>query len=234
MPTRSIIITDLTRFKKDNPDVCIAGSDVNTGECIRPVPYLTEARCQELNILPGAILTGEFIRMPDVEGPHQEDHSCTNLQFDGTCTSDAFKTALQANLFDSVSNGFEVDLAPGQKSLPLNHVLDRSIITLQLEPADIVLVEDEYNPGRIKVHFTDGAGHSFRYLPITDLGFYRHAMAHHSDDDLDSLNDFIHAQEELYIRLGLTRYWVERSGYWMQVNGIYTFPNYHQEIRSYG
>jgi len=233
MPARSIIITDLTRFK-NNLDVCIAGSDIRTGECIRPWPYLTAARCQQLNILPGAILTGEFNRINGVIGPHQEDHSYTDLNFHGASTSRQFRTALEANIFDSVSSGFQVNLDPGQKSIPLGHTLGRSIITLKLEPDDIELVEDEYNLGRIKVHFTDGAGHSFRYIPITDLGFYRHAMAHHSANDLDTLNTFIHNQDELYIRLGLGRNWVERPGYWMQVNGIYTFPDYHQEIRSYG
>ncbi len=52
---RKIIITDLTRFSTDEK-VCIAGIDINTGECLRPMPYLKSNRCAELNIQPGAVL----------------------------------------------------------------------------------------------------------------------------------------------------------------------------------
>jgi hypothetical protein len=236
MPRRRIVITDLTRFS-NGQDVCIAGTDLTSGECIRPLPYLTAGVCQQLNILPGAILSGEFARTQNVVGPHQEDHSYSDLRFEGACSSEDFRQALEATLFNNVSDGFEINLTNGQKYLPQGHNVGRSIITLQIEPENIWLVEDAYNRGRIKVHFTDDAGDSFRYLPITDLGFYRYAMEHHAANDLQSLNDYIHGQDELFIRLGLTRFWQKPSGdsgYWMQVNGIYTFPDYHREIRSYG
>jgi hypothetical protein len=54
-----IIITDLTRFA--NKDiVCIAGINPKTNECIRPMPYIERASCEKLNILPGAIIEGDF------------------------------------------------------------------------------------------------------------------------------------------------------------------------------
>lgn len=235
MPRKRIVITDLTRFS-NGQIVCIAGTDLSNGQCIRPLPYISAEVCQELNILPGAILSGEFVPAPNLAGPHQEDHNYSDLMFEGACSSNDFKAALEATLFDGVRAGFQVDLEYGQKHLPNNHNVGRSIITLQIEPENIELVEDKHNAGRIKVHFTDSNGDSFRYLPITDLGFYRYAMGHHAANDLQSLNDYIHGQDELFIRLGLARFWQKpsgESGYWMQVNGIYTFPEYHVEIRSY-
>ncbi len=47
-----IIITDLTRFSKKDI-VCIAGINPESGECIRPMPYIKTERCKELGILPG-------------------------------------------------------------------------------------------------------------------------------------------------------------------------------------
>jgi hypothetical protein len=232
MAKRSIIVTDLTRFKGERT-VCIAGADIESGKCIRPMPYLETAVCEGLHILPGAILKGAFTPIKHLSGPHQEDSNYEDLKFSGACTSDQFRLALEAGLFNNIGEGFEIDLAHGQKSVPLGHPVGRSIITIQVAPADIDLVEDAYNPGRIKLHMIDGSGQSFRYLPITDLGFYRHAMAHHEAGDLESVNEFIHEQEEVYMRIGLSRNWDQRPGYWMQVNGIYTFPEYHQEIRSY-
>jgi hypothetical protein len=231
MPMRKIIVTDLTRFPEGK--VCIAGSDIRNGECIRPMPYLTESICQQLQILPGAILSGIFTAMPNIIGPHQEDTKHDQLQFIGACKSDQFKEALEFGLFNSVAEGFEIKLASDQKCVPLDHVLSRSIITIRVNPTTINIVEDDYNPGRIKMNFVDGSDQLFRYLPITDLGFYTHAMAHHKADDLESLNKFIHKQEHTYIRIGLSRNWIKRPGYWMQVNGIYTFPGFHKEIRSY-
>ncbi|ODT79807.1 MAG: hypothetical protein ABS69_06980 [Nitrosomonadales bacterium SCN 54-20] len=233
MLKRSIIVTDLTRFK-NNEIYCIAGIDSANGQCIRPWPYLAAAECERLKILPGAILTGTFASIPNLIGPHQEDATYRDLQFEGTCTSDQFKWALEVGLFGSVEEGFQISLANDQKNVPLNHKLGRSIITIQIKPDDVELVEDAYKPGRIKLHLTDGSGRDFRYLPITDLGFYRHAMATYKKaGDLKSLNTFIRRQEKAHVRIGLGRNWDQRPGYWMQVNGIYTFPEYHREIRSY-
>lgn len=232
MPSRKIVVTDLTRFQNDQM-VCIAGIDVDNGECIRPMPYLETSICQKLKILPGAILTGDFTAAPNLDGPHQEDMNYKNLQFHGASTSDQFKSALNSGLFKSVEEGFEIKLSPDQKHIPLGHKLTRSIITIKIKPTDIDIVEDEFNVGRIKLHLADSSGHVFKYLPITDLGFYRHAIKHHESGDLESLNAFLKNQDEIYIRVGLPRNWPKRPGYWMQINGIYTFPKFNEKIRSY-
>lgn len=232
-----IIVTDLTRFS--NPEiVCIAGIDVETGQCIRPMPYLKALECQQLKVLPGAILSGVFSPIPQASGPHQEDRSYKNLRFEGICSSEDFKAVLQKTTFKSIEDGFEISLQNNQKHIPVNHPIDRSIITIRADTSDIEIVEDNYKQGKLKLHFRDGSGRFYRFISITDLGFYRYAEVCHHADDLDGLNAFISSQSEAYLRIGLSRSWA-RPGesekvYWMQVNGIYTFPQYHRKIRSYG
>ena len=229
-----IIITDLTRFS-NGEIVCTAGTDIASRACIRPMPYLKTADCVGLNILPGAVLSGEFTPKKDLNGPHQEDAEHAKLQFEGPCSNDEFRDALIAGLFDSVGSGFEIELANGQKHVPIGHPIKRSIITLSVRPQSIQIEEDGYKPGKIKIHFTDASGRNFRYLPITDLGFHRYAEKHHAAQDLASLNAFIWKQQETFLRIGLSREHTANGtiGYWMQVNGIYTFPNFIPEIRSY-
>lgn len=73
-------------------------------------------------------------------------------------------------------------------------------------------------------------------MSITDLGFFEYAERHAEENKIEELNDFIHSQEELYIRLGLGRVHQTsdgRNGFWLQVNGIYTFPEYNEDIRCY-
>jgi hypothetical protein len=53
--------------------------------------------------------------------------------------------------------------------------------------------------------------------------------------DLARLNSFVRGQPEAYLRLGLSREWNNGTinAYWMQVNGVYTFPDFFKDIRSY-
>ena len=231
---QKIIITDFTRFS--NPKIVgTAGIDLTTGQCIRPMPYLNASFCKSLNIVPGAILTGEFTPVQNPSAPHQEDMSYKNLSCMGHCTSSEFKLALHAGLCDTVEHGFQIALADKQKHIPINHSIGKSIITIKIQPDKIDIVEGGYNQKKIKINFTDNSGRAFRYISITDLGFRGFAESIHMSDGLNTLNAFICSQSEVYLRLGLSSPWDNGkiNGYWMQVNGLYTFPDYHHEIRSY-
>jgi len=238
MIKRKIIVTDLTRFSEKNPDiVCIAGIDINTGQCIRPIPYLKTEECQQLNIFPGTILSGEFL--PDSEriGPHQEDMKYqNNLQVVDICHANEFKSMLEHNLQNSLEQGFDIQLPYKQRFLPIDYPITKSIITLKVHSHDIDIIKNDYRPGG-KLNFLDNSGREYRFFPITDLGFHQLINEHLKVNNLNSLNAFMRSQSEVYLRIGLGRPWKKpdtiEEGYWMQINGIYTFPNYHQEIRSY-
>jgi hypothetical protein len=231
---REVIVTDLTRFStKEN--VCTAVIDVKTGECLRPMPYLKSAKCEELGIHPGAILKGDLEILPNLSNPHVEDAGYAKLQFHGACSGEQFKYILEKSLSKSVSEGFGIDFNVDQKHIPHNQSANCSIITIKIEPHQLSIHEDQFKPGKIKATFTDGSGHRYRYLSITDRGFYDYAQKHQNDGRLHEVTDLISKQEIVYLRVGLSRVFqvAGRNGYWLQVNGIYTFPDFHDEIRTY-
>lgn len=135
---REIIVTDLTRFQTGGK-VCTAGIDRKTGECIRPMPYLTEQKCQEVKLLPGAILTGNFTKLPS-EGPHVEDYRYSSLRYRGPASSADFLEVLEESSFPSIGEGFEIQLASRQKHIPPEHPLQRSIITIPVKPGSVEVV----------------------------------------------------------------------------------------------
>ena len=231
---KEIIITDLTRFK-GRVNVCTAGIDLSTGQCIRPMPYLQEADRARLKIHPGAIIRGDLTPKRSLNAPHIEDHNYTKLDYLGPCSEEQFRRALELSLRNGISAGFNTHLPVGSKHIPTAsaNAPDTSIITIKVEARNFEIIEDQYNSGKIKANFTDRTGSNYRYISITDLDFHDYAAEHHSRNDLDSLNRFIRRQQELFLRIGLSReYQVgERKGYWLQVNGIYTFPDFLQHIR---
>jgi len=228
-----IIITDLTHFENEDK-VCTAGICTDTGQCIRPMPYLLSNECKRLKILPGAILSGVFNPPANNTPPHTEDRNYQNLKYLEPCSPESFKKILNNSLAESVCSGFGIELSFKQKHIPVEHALTHSIITIKISPKNATIVEDSYKPGRIRFNFTDNDNARYWFWSITDLGFYRYALAHITE--LAAINDFIHEQDELYLRVGLTREYKSkdgRNGYWLQINGIYTFPDYHKGIRSY-
>ncbi|WP_299976854.1 hypothetical protein [Desulfobacula sp.] len=231
---KKIIVTDLTRFSKGDK-VCTAGIDVDTGECLRPMPYLNSARCAELNIQPGAILKGDLNIHVNTTSPHIEDANYTKLEFHGPSKAKEFKDILDNSLSGTVSLGFGIAFGVGQKYIPIEMNANCSIITIKVNPYEIQIHEDQYKPGKVKCSFTDQSGNQFRYLSITDRGFYDYAQRHQNDGSLNILQNFLQSQDDIYLRIGLSRAFQisDRNGYWLQVNGIYTFPKFHQEIRSY-
>ena len=230
---RNVIITDLTRFS--NPEiVCTAGIDCTDGQCVRPMPYLTKAKCRELRLGPGAVLSGNFFPALDAQGPHQEDYWYDTLRTQGVCTPSEFKAALRHGLFASVEEGFEATLDRRQKHLPLGHPVRRSIITISVAPARIAVVGSPEKPEQVKVHFVDPSGRNFSSISITDLGFHARASEYRARDDLTALNRRIQSQQEVLLRVGLSRDYSApdgRRGYWLQVNGVYTFPDFPTGIR---
>jgi len=232
---KRLVITDLTRFN-NNFEVCTAGIDMDTGNCIRLWPYLKKTYCVAKNIEPGAIFSGIFSEREDRDGPHQEDMTYDNLKLIGKCETDEFKQALSYGMFNSIEEGFEINLSNGSRCIPYTQELKRSILSIKISPASINLIEDtRFDKYKLKFRVTDMTGRTFDNMPITDLGFFEYAKQ--NSEKIADINKFIHSQEEVILRVGLARRWkqpdTENDGYWIQVNGLYTFPDYLHEIRSY-
>lgn len=234
-----IVVTDLTRFQNKEL-LCLAGLTEDGQQCIRPLSaskpgYLLFELCKKLNILPGTILDGTFTTPQHLDAPHVEDRHYSSLKTVGSVDSSAFQSILEISSTTSIKTGF------GCKSTPTDKVLTsppaRSIITLKLNPKQFQVVQNKFDTETIKAHLTDGDGLSLRFLSITDLGFYVNVgQSATRKISAKKITDSIHEQDELFIRLGLGRQHKAddgREGYWMQINGIYTFPNYQQIVRSY-
>ena len=225
-----IVITDLTRFS--NPEiVCIAGINPETNKCIRPLPYIKLSECKRLNILPGNIIDGDFSKSASAENPHSEDFTYNKLKRIRICESDEFRDVLETSLSKSISEGFGYAFPEKGKVIPNDYKPSKSIITLKINTNNIEIVKDGFKEGNIRLHLLDNDGKRFSFLSITDLGFYKYAMKHYHDANFPNIiNNFIRQQDTVYLRVGLGREY--QGGFWLQVNGIYTFPNYDTEIRS--
>lgn len=232
---KTYILTDLTRFSK--PDkVCIALVDPETSQCFRPIPYLTSKACADLNIQPGAKILGQLTLRTDRQAPHIEDSNYRELKFAGPSLAQDFREILEKTLSSSISEGFGVSFDDNQKHIPKDTPARSSILTIKVAPNAITIHEDQYKPGKIKLTFRDASGHQFRYLSITDRGFYDFAQQHQNDSELQKVQRLLQCQEEIYLRIGLSRSFKAqdgREGCWVQVNGIYSFPDYPKEIRQY-
>jgi hypothetical protein len=233
---RKIIITDLTRFS-NREIVCTAGIDINNGECVRPMPYLKYSYCKELNLLPSAILSGNFSASTSIERPHTEDMHHENLQFHGHCSDNEFRDVLLQSCSENIECGFNVQLENRQKHIPLELAPLKSIITISVNPNTVKIVQDQYDSKKIKIHFTDNNFKEYSFLSITDLGFHSYAENHYKEtNNYNEINSVIKNQKEVFLRIGLGRIHTSqqnKTGFWIQVNGIYSFPDYFKSARRY-
>ena len=232
----NIIVTDLTRFSNEDL-VCIAGIDVKANHCIRPLPYLEKSTCKKLKLLPGAILEGKFIKPERIDRPHTEDTQYKDLVFKGPCSSEEFAGILKASTYPSINEGFENKVPVGTKVIPPEDPPSRSIITVKLKPNQIEIVRNAFDPKSLRLNIMDNDGRKYLYLSITDLGFHNLAVSKQQYPDYtDELNNYIRSQKKVYLRIGLGRRYKSpdnRDGFWIQINGIYTFPEFITEVRTY-
>ncbi len=231
-----IIVTDLTHFKNQEI-LCIAGIDPSTGQTIRPMPYLNAKRCRELNLLPGAVLEGTFTPTPQCIAPHSEDCHHQQLTYHGHCSGAEFRQLLARSAKDTVAAAFGVPPLPGEKYFPIDNPPQVSLATVSINPRNIEIIKDQFEKTKIKLNFSDATSSRFRFLSITDLGFFEYALSHYTEAGAYAkINTLLWAQREVFIRIGLGRAFQDqrgRNGYWMQLNGIYSFPEYFREARRY-
>jgi hypothetical protein len=140
--------------------------------------------------------------------------------------------------YHSISKGFDDKVPIGTKVIPYDDPPSRSIITLKLMPNQIEIVRNAFDPKSLRLNIKDNDGRKYVYLSITDLGFHNLAVSKQNDPDYtDELNEYIRNQKKVYLRIGLGRRYKNpadgRDGFWIQVNGIYTFPEFMTKIRTY-
>jgi hypothetical protein len=196
-----IIVTDLTHFN-DEEILCAAGISLTSGRCIRPLPYLSAARCIELQVHPGAIFKANFMPSQGKEAPHIEDMTYTDLSLCKKCSSTQFYEVLEESAYESIEEGFEVELECPQKCVGLELAPVRSLITVRVEPKMIQVFHDKYKNGRIQLHLQETSGKKYSFLPINDFGVFRYTSTHYEEAGfLNTINGHLKAQDEIFFVL---------------------------------
>ncbi|MBA7566194.1 hypothetical protein ES708_07882 [subsurface metagenome] len=214
-------------------EVCVVGIDAE-GKCIRPVcdggflkQYLYDSQ-RRVIIRHGAKV--EFDLHPvDILPPHIED-----LMFDpssitgrGKCSASEWENTLRRSSFETVSeiyDGLIQDNAwvmPGAETKSIGTLAKASIIDVYLTPGNV----------KPRITFADNSGCEFE-RPASDLTMWDrcHYLVKDQGNDILSVQkellSSLQRADRLYLRLGLARPWGQDGKCWLQVTGVYTFPDY--------
>ena len=235
---REILITDLTAMGEDR--VCIAGID-RQWNTIRPVfewsvPTRSHLyRDGQVVIRPRAVVVMQLEPL-DAPAPHVEDwlwtrsHAARRLQM---LDNERWRRVLQSLAEDCPPPLFGAVLQPlgrDQNRVVLPGKATYSLATLRCARQSVLHIRERERGGfRFALSFFNDRGEAYQNIPVTDLalrewayaglrrGADARALAH---EVTASLN----AADEVYLRLGLGREYEDK--FWLQVNGIYSFPDW--------
>lgn len=242
---QEIIITDVTRMREDR--VCVAGVD-KKGNCLRPLlPYPDVLREHHLYddegkvvIRPRAVLN--MFLSPDIEPklPHVEDHHWPNsnqVEYLRQPDDKIWKIVLERTASDTAETIFQTTVrknkfvAPGDGERSLGTIKPASINKLGYYRLEFNGVETD----KFSLNFSDASGEVFNQIPITDLSLryyitYLRVHGHMRPPRIREMVEHKLDTSEVWLRLGLTRPYQksEDAQKWcyLQVTGIYTFPDY--------
>ena len=234
-----ILITDLTAMGGDR--VCIAGVD-NAGQTVRPVlwngvRYSHLLRDGKALIRPRAVLRMR-LAPKRAAAPHMEDHdwhereSLHSMEY--LLEEARWQRVLQGlvercprPLFGA---GLESHRSKRQRKLDSRQAT-HSLATVSVKQVKFLCEQDIFEEGkyRYRLSFRDDQENSYDYIPITDLALQAWAAAQlRQGTTAQSLSDRLTTRlqdaQQIYLRLGLGREF--KDEFWLQVNGIYSFPDW--------
>ncbi len=225
-----LVITDLTEFHSSRY-YCVAGI-TGEGTCFRPTKtYFSQEECRRFPILSGSVIEGEFVLRPDAEAPHVEDCRRSGVRYVGMSTAEEFLEVLRKDASRSVADGFGIEGVECPRCIPKNEPPGRSIITVRIHPKACWFKIGR--DGKFRFSFYDGADARYSSLPVADLKLREYRARQDGVDGIDAMTKFLHHQKEVYVRVGLGRSHRldSKEGYWLQVNGIYSFPSWFPQTR---
>ena len=170
-----------------------------------------------------------FTKHEESARPHVEDHYASGIVKSGYCSEEEFRNLLRASFHSSIAEGFEVEIEEGQKHIKHDTAPSRSLLTIRVNPRTIQIMQSQFDPEKIQISFCDLSNRWFNYLSITDLVLFQHLRScQDNDKEIQSVKQAIQSSKEVYLRIGLSRIFESsdgRKGYWIQVNGVYPFPD---------
>lgn len=233
---KTIVITDVTQMPSGN-EVCVVGIDAHRNN-IRPVcekgfrkSYLFD-REDNVIIRHGAKVQFDFHEV-DIQPPHIEDMGFepASIRYKDLCTDTEWEDALQASSFNTVEDIYEGFLK--ERGWVMAGADTRSIATL----SNANITDIELTPRSIKprIRFVDSNGDVFN-RPSSDLTLWDRCYSlvkgqgRPIEEVREELLSSLQTAERIYLRLGLARPWEREEGEgercWLQVTGVYTFPDY--------
>lgn len=236
MATR-LIITDLTRMSGGH--VCLAGYDIASGRCLRPVLRWGNFEESWLYRGPGGIIKPfalvdlDFL-LPLPDPPHTED---TLFDPDSILVVGAWKESARHHwLIQStdrcVDGIFGAPVCEGPGWYVEHGLGTRSLGTIRAGVIGEVIYKPKDGGGwDYRLRFLDLGGRQYR-LAVVDLAFRYYldyqrlrngeAPAAIAERLTNSLQ-----RAEVYLRIGLARGWKEYpERCYLQVTGVYSFPDY--------
>ena len=235
MGPTTLVITDVTRMK--TPRVCIAGV-TEDGQTIRPIfPYgnIEEDWLYEN----GQVVVRPFARIslnlmaPRSNPPHCEDWVIQpeSRKFLGLLNEEEGKAFLSRIADPSVDKMFGADL----QSRPGHYIREnegcRSLGTVHAKIITRVMLRENNGKLDYRIEFVDDNDCIYS-LSVTDLSFRYYVFYKHCESiALQRIANYLvqqFHQGDVYLRIGLARpTWKEHPHCcFLQVNGIYTFPDY--------
>ena len=226
----TILITDLTCMHEDR--VCIAGVNQDL-EAIRPVmpDHVQRSHLYLDNglIRPRAVLELWLETDKKIEAPHFEDKiwTYTDSRFLRLTSEENWHRILSEIAFPSVKTIFGTPLQNERRNIRRG-TGKRSLGTLK--PRKIDEIYQRVGRSKTRAQFRlkfqdDNADFDF---PINDFTLIRYIERLQKngisiDYAMALLSDRFH-RSETWLRVGLTRNFF--GWHWIQINGIYTFPDY--------
>ena len=241
METR-ILITDLTAMQGDR--VCIAGvnEDFQNIRPVLPYPGISLGHVfhrGRVTIRPRAVVRLQLDPSGTIERPHVEDYDWQepwSLRSMEKLLEDVHWQGILESLAANSPQplfGAGMDSHKGAENRKLQgNQAECSLTTIAVNQTFYFLCEqDGFKKDKYKyrMSFTDDRENFYDDIPITDLALRSWAVAQlRQGKTPQSLSDWLTGQlqnaQQVYLRLGLTREY--RREYWLQVNGIYSFPDW--------
>ena len=229
-----LAITDVTYMWSDV--VCIAGLTQDF-ECIRPVAdggvrLWSLYKSRKPVIFPGAKVWFD-LSPTKIEPPHVEDRTFapSSIEFKDKFEPQHWEKLLSLSSFQSVQDIFDGKLVD-RRVTP--GAMTRSLGTVKEVKVSDLRADSRYDRISWRLDFEDESGEVHTRFPVNDLAF--RGLAQRLYDKGQSLAavagallDRINHADRVYLRIGLARPTTVGSydkACWVQVTGIYTFPDY--------
>jgi hypothetical protein len=227
----TVVITDLTKMRENR--VCVAGLNRKC-ECVRPVLPYAPITTDHLERDGKALFSPRHVLEFSFSGrksnpPHTEDciFDPCETRLIKVLTNEQMKRVLAKSCFGCVDEIFGESLVGGKYLKPGSG--QRSIGTVRAKIMEIDLTSQ-------RMSFVDESGQYYPHRKITDLAFHVFAsdcLESREQSDKDAAENLLKKFQEskdMFVRVGLTRPWVNPAsgveGCWLQVTGIYSFPDY--------